>query len=143
VREAQPVDLQMTAATQQAAAAPQATAPSSAAASRVFLYNTTQFVYRQDIGRIVLIGQSPETGERTIQIPSEEALRAYERTMRSEEQKSLLNGRQEQQQARYPQQTSQPASPAPKPVALPDLAQAVSAVFGGANQNSAIVSISA
>src|SRR3954468_10534387 len=53
---------------------------------QMFRYNSYEFVYRQDIGRIVLIGQSPETGERVIQVPSEQVLRAYERTARFERQ---------------------------------------------------------
>src|SRR5574338_1492535 len=50
-------------------------------AEQMFRYNSFEFVYRQDIGRIVLIGQSPETGERVIQVPSEQALRVYEHTI--------------------------------------------------------------
>lgn len=135
-------------------------APSSAAATETavagsgvagelptFRYNSSEFVYRQDIGRIVLIGQSPETGERTIQIPSEEALRAYERTMRSEERADLFKA--PQAQAQSGSGVSQlsgtpgafaPATPAPKQVALPSLSRAVSAVF---DQGSAVVSLSA
>lgn len=115
--------------------------PSAASTGPTFRYNSTQFIYRQDIGRIILIGQSPVTGERTIQIPSEEALRAYERTMRAEERQTLLTSH-----AAPEQQSPAPASPAtsaaPPPTPLPNLQQAVSAVFS-ANQNSAVVSVSA
>ena len=45
------------------------------AEAEIFRYNSFEFIYRQDIGRIVLIGQSPETGERVVQVPSEQALR--------------------------------------------------------------------
>lgn len=102
-----------------------------------FRYNSTEFVYRQDIGRIVLIGQSPETGERTIQIPSEEALRAYERTMRAEERQSLLTSHAQAQA-----ETGLAAIPAPQPAPAPSLQQAIGAVFG-ADQGSAVVSVSA
>lgn len=51
---------------------------------RVFRYNSFEFRYRQDVGRIVLIGQSPETGERVVQVPSEQALRVYAQRARAE-----------------------------------------------------------
>jgi hypothetical protein len=51
---------------------------------QVFRYNSFEFRYRQDVGRIVLIGQSPETGERVIQVPSEAALRAYVQRIRAQ-----------------------------------------------------------
>lgn len=141
VREAPAVDLQLVAAapapTQVEATATAANAASGAVA---FRYNSTEFVYRQDIGRIVLIGQSPETGERTIQIPSEEALRAYERTMRAEERASLLV----KQPAPQSEKVVVPSAgtPLPKPAPLPSLSQAAAAVVS-ANQNSAVVSVSA
>src|SRR4030095_9707087 len=61
----------------------------ASSAEQMLRYNSFQFIYRQDIGRIVLIGQSPETGERVIQVPSEQVLRAYERTVRFERQLRL------------------------------------------------------
>lgn len=148
VREAQAVDLQLGAAAQAPAPVEAVRAAPATAASVLSLrYNSTEFVYRQDIGRIVLIGQSPETGERTIQIPSEEALRAYERTMRSEERASLLAQQVQPQPQPQPQNTGTgvapvAATPAPKAAPLPNLQQAVAAVFS-ANQNSAVVSVSA
>ena len=51
---------------------------------QVFRYNSFEFRYRQDVGRIVLIGQSPETGERVVQVPSEQALRVYAQRARAE-----------------------------------------------------------
>jgi hypothetical protein len=50
---------------------------------RVFRYNSFEFRYRQDVGRIVLIGQSPET-RRVVQVPSEQALRVYAQRARAE-----------------------------------------------------------
>lgn len=105
---------------------------------QTFRFNSTQFVYRQDIGRIILIGQSPVTGERKIQIPSEEALRAYERTIRAEEQRNLLT--RQAQPDRFP--VPAPQQPAPSPTPASGLSQALGAVFGG-NQGSAGVSVSA
>ena len=93
VRQAQAAAASANAGTQtNAVVAVEAPAPQGtlAVAPQEFRFNSTEFVYRQDIGRIILIGQSPVTGERKIQIPSEEALRAYERTIKAEEQRSLL-----------------------------------------------------
>ena len=73
-------------ATTVAAAESARTQTGASSAEQMFRYNSFQFIYRQDIGRIVLIGQSPETGERVIQVPSEQVLRAYERTARVERQ---------------------------------------------------------
>ncbi len=146
VRGAQAADLSLGAA--QAAGpvaieAPQA--PVQAGGGPTFRYNSSEFVYRQDIGLIVLVGQSPETGERTIQIPSEEALRAYERTMRSEERASLLA---QQLQAKpeaaavVAPSTAPTPTPAPKVVSLPSFRQAVAAVVSNTN-SSGVVSVSA
>ncbi len=104
-------------------------------AEQMLRYNSFQFIYRQDIGRIVLIGQSPETGERVVQVPSEQVLRAYERTVRFERQAARQQG----------DQPTAPASSAPsggsQPV--PQLAKALVAAVGGANQGSGVVSLSA
>lgn len=96
----------------------------------MFRYNSFEFVYRQDIGRIVLIGQSPETGERVIQVPSEHALRAYERTVRAERQMA----RNQDRPAAAQQATSAPA---------PQLAKALMAALSGDNHGSGVVSVSA
>src|SRR5688500_12847568 len=87
----------------------------ASSAEQMFRYNSFQFIYRQDIGRIVLIGQSPETGERVIQVPSEQVLRAYERTARVERQLA--------------RQQSGQSSPSAS-----QLAKALVAAVGGANQ---------
>ena len=97
----------------------------------MFRYNSFQFIYRQDIGRIVLIGQSPETGERVVQVPSEQALRAYQRTVRVEREQALSTA----------SQTSQASAPAPQPA--PQLARALVAAVSGDNHGSGVVSVSA
>lgn len=103
---------------------------------QAYRYNSNEFVYRQDIGRIILIGQSPVTGERKSQIPSEEALRAYERTIRAEAQRALLAGQ-------TPAGTGHATSPEPAPRAasVPNLPQALSAVLDG--DAGTVVSVSA
>ena len=119
-------------------ASPAAQQLSAPEPSAIFRYNSFEFVYRQDIGRIILVGQSPETGERVVQVPSEQVLRAYEQTARAE--KALNKS----------QKTSTPASPhvsaAPTPGggSAPQLAQTLTAAVGGeGTSSSAFVSISA
>ena len=108
----------------------------ASSAEQMLRYNSFQFIYRQDIGRIVLIGQSPETGERVIQVPSEQVLRAYERTVRVERQMARQQGDQAPSSAAPfgEQAGSQPA---------PQLAKALAAAVGGANNGSGVVSLSA
>jgi len=108
----------------------------ASSAEQMLRYNSFQFVYRQDIGRIVLIGQSPETGERVIQVPSEQVLRAYERTVRVERQMARQQGDQAPSSAAPfgEHAGSQPA---------PQLAKALAAAVGGANNGSGVVSLSA
>ena len=98
-----------------------------ASAGQMLRYNSFEFVYRQDIGRIVLIGQSPETGERVVQLPSEQVLQAYERTKRVERQAQV--------------QGSEATTPAPS--TTPQLAKALVAAVTGDNHGSAVVSVSA
>lgn len=97
----------------------------------MFRYNSFEFIYRQDIGRIVLVGQSPETGERVVQVPSEHALRAYERTVRVERQRAQAEG--------SGGSTPQQAAPAP----VPQLAKALVAAVNGENRGSGVISVSA
>src|SRR5688500_15964642 len=102
-------------ATTVAAAESARTQTGASSAEQMFRYNSFQFIYRQDIGRIVLVGQSPETGERVIQVPSEQVLRAYERTARAQRQLA--------------RQQSGQSSPSAS-----QLAKALVAAVGGANQ---------
>ena len=120
-------------------AAPQG---SLAAAPQVFRYSSTEFVYRQDIGRIILIGQSPVTGERKIQIPSEEALRAYERTIKADEQRSLL-APAPQPEPVEPKHTAAPFVTTTKAPPLPSLPQALTAALGSGDPSSGAVDVSA
>jgi hypothetical protein len=115
---------------------------SLAAAPQVFRFNSTEFVYRQDIGRIILIGQSPVTGERKIQIPSEEALRAYERTIKADEQRSLLSPEPKAEPVE-PKRTAAPFVTTPKAPPLPSLPQALTAALGSGDPSSGAVDVSA
>ncbi len=123
-------------ATTVAAAEASRTQTGASSSEQMLRYNSFQFIYRQDIGRIVLIGQSPETGERVIQVPSEQVLRAYERTVRVERQMARQQGDQAPSSAAPfgEHAGSQPA---------PQLAKALVAAVGGANNGSGVVSLSA
>jgi hypothetical protein len=101
-------------------------------ADQTFRYNSFEFIYRQDIGRIVLVGQSPETGERVIQVPSEQALRAYERTARAERQLDRI------QDAHGAAKQTRSAS-----ISAPQLPHALMAAVAGDNDGSGVVSVSA
>jgi hypothetical protein len=145
VREAPAAAASANAGSQPSAVTPvEAAAPqgSLAAAPQVFRYSSTEFVYRQDIGRIILIGQSPVTGERKIQIPSEEALRAYERTIKADEQRSLL-APAPQPEPVEPKHTAAPFVTATKAPPLPSLPQALTAALGSGDPSSGAVDVSA
>jgi len=104
-------------------------------ADEMFRYNSYQFVYRQDVGRIVLVGQSPETGERVIQVPSEQVLRAYARTARIERQLA------EPQTTITTTKSSEPAPTTPQESGQP--AKALVAAVSGDNHGSGVISVSA
>src|SRR5262245_44052399 len=109
-----------------------AVAKVEAAPRQVFRYNSFEFVYRQDVGRIVLVGQSPETGETVVQVPSERALRVYAQTARS--------ARLEQALLAHSEPAMQASASAPAP-SLP-LQQALTALVGSGS-SSAGLSVSA
>jgi hypothetical protein len=105
-----------------AAESARAQATGAGSAEQIFRYNSFEFIYRQDIGRIVLIGQSPETGER-----------AYERTVRVERQMARI-------------QSNRPAAPSatqPTSQPAPQLSKALMAAVSGNNHGSGVVSLSA
>jgi hypothetical protein len=104
---------------------------SQVSGNQTFVYNSFEFVYRQEIGRIVLVGQSPETGERVVQVPSEQALRAYAHTAHVQRQMDRI---QSKRASSTPEPTAQPA---------PQLAKALVAAVSGENHGSAVVSVSA
>jgi hypothetical protein len=144
VREAQAAVASANAGSQPSAVTPvEQSAPQASLAPppQVFRYSSTEFVYRQDIGRIILIGQNPVTGERRIQIPSEEALRAYERTIKADEQRSLLTP-EPQSKPVEPKHTAAPFVTTTKAPPVPSLARALSAALGS-DPSSGAVDVSA
>lgn len=125
-----------------AAIEPAAPQGSLAAAPQVFRYSSSEFVYRQDIGRIILVGQNPVTGERKMQIPSEEALRAYERTIKADERRSLLSPEPTQSEPIAPKRAAAPFVTTTK-APLPNLSNALTAALGGGDPSSGAVDVSA
>jgi len=81
------------------------------------------------------------TGERKIQIPSEEALRAYERTIRAEEQRTLIAG-EPKAGPTEPKRAPAPFVATPRSPVSPKLSEALSAVVGG-GESSGLVKVSA
>lgn len=55
----------------------QAADPTATALAQAYRYNSFEFSYRQDFGKIVLLRQKPDTGELVQQFPSEYYLRKY------------------------------------------------------------------
>lgn len=64
-----------------------------AATERPYRYNSFEFSYRQDFGKIVLLRQKPDTGEVVQQFPSEYYLRKYADSQRVAQ--SAAGGRDE------------------------------------------------
>jgi len=79
----------------------EASAPSSlpvndsAEIVKIFRYNSFEFVYKQDFGKIVLLRQQPETGDEISQFPSEYYLRQYAATARAQRSAELATSRVE------------------------------------------------
>lgn len=72
-----------------ASAQPLETAADAAADVATFRYNSFEFVYKQDYGKIVLLRQEPQTGNEIAQFPSAYYLQQYAaaaRAQRSAEQ---------------------------------------------------------
>lgn len=66
----------------QGAAADASTVSVIASVDRLYRYNSFEFSYRQDFGKIVLLRQKPDTGEVVQQFPSEYYLRKYAASQR-------------------------------------------------------------
>lgn len=60
-----------------------------AAAQPQFRYDSFRYLYRPDYGRVVLVGQNPETGRQISQIPSQRALQLYAEQRQSELRNAL------------------------------------------------------
>lgn len=51
---------------------------------KIFRYNSFEFVYKQNFGKIVLLRQEPQTGNEIAQFPSEYYLQQYAATARAQ-----------------------------------------------------------
>ncbi len=65
----------------------------STAVVKNFRYNSFEFVYKQDFGKIVLLRQEPETGNEIAQFPSEYYLKQYAATARAQRSAELATNR--------------------------------------------------
>ncbi|MBI2254248.1 MAG: hypothetical protein HYU58_06500 [Proteobacteria bacterium] len=98
---------------------------------RAYRYNSFEFSYRQDFGKIVLLRQKPDTGEVVQQFPSEYYLQKYadgQRVARSAAEEHVGNGAgtgQAASTARAAQTAaSQPVVSAPAPSPAPSVPSA-------------------
>jgi hypothetical protein len=74
-----------------AAAGPRAVSTSQ----RVPAFNSIEFIYRQDYGKVVLLQQNADTGQEVTQIPSEYHLQQYaagQRAQRQQQERQLFEG---------------------------------------------------
>jgi TolA-binding protein len=62
---------------------------SSGTEDKLPLYNSIQFIYKQDYGRVVLLEQQPDTGQEITQIPSQYRLQQYQATIRAQRRSQL------------------------------------------------------
>ena len=53
------------------------------------LYNSIEFIYKQDYGRVVLLEQQPDTGQEITQVPSQYRLQQYAATVRAQRRSQL------------------------------------------------------
>jgi hypothetical protein len=62
---------------------------SSNADAKLPLYNSVEFVYKQDYGKVVLLEQQPDTGQEITQVPSQYRLQQYAATVRDQRRTQL------------------------------------------------------
>lgn len=92
------------------------------ATGNAYRYNSFEFSYRQDFGKVVLLRQKPDTGEVVQQFPSEYYLRKYadsERVARSAEDSGAAQAAAEQAVPEGDSAKAVTASPATSVVAAP------------------------
>lgn len=115
-----------------------ADAVASDTSAKLPLYNSIEFIYKQDFGRVVLLEQEPDTGQEITQVPSQYRLQQYQATMRAQrrsQMQKLLDTNDQQPQpktgAAKPTEastgTTGAAQPAPQVAAAPQPAPQVSA----------------
>src|SRR3569833_3230793 len=62
---------------------------SSSTDPKLPLYNSIEFIYKQDYGRVVLLEQQPDTGQEITQVPSQYRLQQYQATIRAQRRTQL------------------------------------------------------
>ncbi len=96
---------------------------------RTYKYNSFEFSYRQDFGKIVLLRQKPDTGEVVQQFPSEYYLRKYADSQRVAQTAAGEGGSNVEAKAVVTKSVLSPAlepSPAPSIPSAPSLPIATS-----------------
>jgi len=74
---------------------------SSGTDAKLPLYNSIEFIYKQDYGKVVLLEQQPDTGQEITQVPSQYRLQQYAATIRAQRRsqlQKLLGSNEEQPQ---------------------------------------------
>lgn len=114
-------------------------------AERAYRYNSFEFSYRQDFGKIVLLRQKPDTGELVQQFPSEYYLRKYAASQRVAQTAAGEGGKSGSAPANSAPTsdgapaktgTSQPTAPAPAPTVAPTVQSAPALPSAGASAGS-------
>jgi hypothetical protein len=77
---------------------------------KIFRYNSFEFVYKQDFGKIVLLRQEPQTGNEIAQFPSEYYLQQYAATARAQRIAVLTGNRAQENTPLEPAENDGPSS---------------------------------
>ncbi len=114
------------------------TTPVQTPEQKIFAYNSFEFTYRSDFGKVILLQQNVETGQEVTQVPTEYHLRQYaasQRDQRVQLQQKLYKGSGGESQT-APQadvvstgakQSVSTSAPAASPPAAPSVAPSTAA----------------
>lgn len=91
----------------------------STAVVKNFRYNSFEFVYKQDFGKIVLLRQEPQTGNEIAQFPSEYYLKQYAATARAQRSAELSTNRSQEKAPVEAQDAAEPSAQSETAVATP------------------------
>jgi hypothetical protein len=116
---------------------------------RSYRYNSFEFSYRQDFGKIVLLRQKPDTGEVVQQFPSEYYLRKYADSQRVAQSAAGEGGKGNGAAARQSVETtraaqsaaSQPVVSAPAPSPAPSVPSAPALPSAGSGGSASAVNL--
>jgi len=126
------------------AASAQAPDPAFEAAdiAKTYRYNSFEFVYKQNFGKIVLLKQEPETGNEIAQFPSEYYLQQYAATARAQRNAELASSRTaEKATAAVSTEGSEPSGQSEPPAVTTPAAATIAASPSPAPSVAALVDI--